>query len=121
MSIERYPHTLPVPLSSAVRAGGFIFFSGVVALDSRGKVIEGDTRTQTRAVLEHIRLALQRHGLDMSDVVRASVWLADLADSAAFNEEYARFFAGSFPTRSAVQAELYGGARVEIEVQAWAG
>lgn len=121
MSIERYPHTLPVPLSAAVRAGGFLFLSGIVAIDAQGKIIDGDIRLQTRAVLETIQFTLEQHGLHVTDVVRTSVWLADLTDSAVFNEEYGRFFAGGLPARSAVQAKLYGGARVEIEVQAWAG
>jgi 2-iminobutanoate/2-iminopropanoate deaminase len=121
MSIERYPSALPVPLSAAVRAGGFVFLSGAIALDPEGKIIEGGIRSQTKATLEHIRLALQRYGLNKSDVVRATIWLSDLSDFDAFNEEYATFFAGSLPARSAVQAGLNWGARVEIEVQAWAG
>ncbi|MFM0157043.1 RidA family protein [Paraburkholderia sediminicola] len=120
MTIERYASALPVPLSTAVRAGGFVFLSGVVALDVNGKVLEGDIRVQTRAVLEKIQLNLQDLGLGLNDVVRAGIWLADLSDSAAFNEEYAQFFSGALPSRSAVQSVLYGGARVEIEIQAWA-
>jgi 2-iminobutanoate/2-iminopropanoate deaminase len=120
MNIERFPSHLPVPLSAAVRSGGFIFMSGVVALDSRGKVIDGDIRAQTRAVLETIRRSLRELGVEVSCVVRATVWLADLADLAAFNEEYGTFFCDSLPARSCVQATLYDGARVEIEVQAFA-
>lgn len=120
MNIERFRSHLPAPLSSAVRSGDFIFMSGVVALDSAGKVIDGDIRVQTRAVLETIRRSLCELGLEVSRVVRATVWLADLAELPAFNEEYATFFCDSLPARSCVQATLYGGARVEIEVQALA-
>lgn len=121
MSIERIPFPLPVPLSAAVRAGGFVFLSGVVALGEGGKVMDGGIREQSRAVLERIAELLSEFGLGARDVVRSSVWLADLADSAAFNEEYERFFRGALPARSAVQSALYGGALVEVEVQAWCG
>ncbi len=121
MSIERIPFPLPVPLSAAVRAGDFVFLSGVVALGEGGKVIDGGIREQTRAVLERIGKVLSEFGLSARDVVRSSVWLADLADSAVFNEEYERFFRGAFPARSAVQSTLYGGALVEVEIQAWRG
>ena len=64
---------------------------------------------------------LRECGASMDQVVRATVWLADLADFAEFNAEYAKHFAGALPSRSTVQAALYGGAKVEIEVQAWVG
>ena len=121
MSIERYPSALPVPLSTAVRAGGFVFLSGIVALDDKGNIVEGGIRSQTKAALEHVGRTLKDYGLDKSDVVRATIWLADLSEFEVFNEEYEKFFAGSLPARSAVQAGLNWGARVEIEVQAWAG
>ncbi|MNP62748.1 Enamine/imine deaminase [compost metagenome] len=118
MNIERRPFHLPVPLSAAVRAGDFLFMSGIVALDAQGKVIKGDIREQTRNVLEQIEMVLNEYGLKASDVVRTSIWLADLSDSAAFNEVYGQFFDGALPARSCVQAALYDAARVEIEVQA---
>lgn len=121
MTIQRIPHQLSIPLSSVVRAGGFAYLSGVVALDETGKVIDGDIRVQTKAVLATIEKTLQDCGLSTRDVVRTSVWLSDLNDSPAFNELYGKFFEGALPARSAVQARLYGGALVEIEVQAWAG
>lgn len=121
MSIERYPTPLPVPFSKAARAGGFLFLSGVMAMDAQTNVIEGGIQAQTQAVLERIALVLGECNARMSDVVRATVWLADLDDFAAFNAEYAKHFAGALPARSTVQAVLYKGARVEIEVQAWTG
>jgi len=121
MTIERFPTPLQVPFSKAVRAGGFLFLSGVLAMDAQGNIIEGGIQAQTRAVLERIAQVLGECGARMSDVVRSTVWLADLGDFAAFNEEYAKHFAGALPSRSTVQAELYKGARIEIEVQAWVG
>jgi reactive intermediate/imine deaminase len=120
-AIERHPTQLPVPFSKAVRAGGFLFVSGVLAMDAQGQVIDGGIQAQTPAVLERIATVLGECGSRMSDVVRATVWLADLDDFAAFNAVYATHFAGALPARSTVQAALYKGARIEIEVQAWVG
>ncbi|MDM0044923.1 RidA family protein [Variovorax dokdonensis] len=116
--IERIPSPLPVPFSKAVRAGGFVFLSGVLAMDAQANIIEGGIQAQTKAVLERIALTLSECGLGMSDVVRATIWLADLNEFGAFNEEYSKHFAGALPARSTVEAKLYKGARVEIEVQA---
>lgn len=119
--ITRYPTALPVPFSKAVRAGGFLFLSGVLPMDAQGNILEGNIQVQARAVCERIALTLAEAGAGMADVVRATIWLADLDDFAAFNQEYARHFAAGLPARSCVQAPLYKGARVEIEVQAWVG
>jgi reactive intermediate/imine deaminase len=120
-AITRFPTPLPVPFSKAVRAGGFLFVSGVLAMDDKANIIDGDVQVQARAVLERIAATLRECGADMSQVVKATIWLADLADFAAFNQEYARHFAGALPARSCVQAPLYKGAKVEIEVQAFVG
>lgn len=119
--IERFPTPLPVPFSKAVRAGGFLFLSGILPMDAEANIIAGDITVQTKAVLERIAATLKETGASMADVVRVTVWLADLADFAAFNDEYRQHFAQGLPTRSTVQAALYKGARVEIEVQAWVG
>jgi reactive intermediate/imine deaminase len=120
--IERYATPLPVPFSKAVRAGGFLFLSGVLPMDAQANIIAGDIGVQTRAVLERIAQNLADAGARMGDVVRVTVWLADLEDFAAFNEEYRKHFgAGDLPARSTVQAALYKGARIEVEVQAWVG
>ena len=120
LGIERYPTPLPVPFSKAVRAGDFLFLSGVLAMDAQGRIVEGDVQAQTKAVLERIAATLEECGASMAHVVKATVWLADLADFAAFNAEYAGHFGGALPARSCVQAVLYQGAKVEIEVQAFA-
>ncbi|MEP7300042.1 MAG: RidA family protein [Caldimonas sp.] len=120
-AIERYPTPLPVPFSKAVRAGGFLFLSGVLPMDGEGRIVAGDIETQTRVVLERIAATLGGLGASLADVVRVTVWLADLADFPAFNAEYRRHFApADLPARSTVQAQLYQGARIEIEAQALA-
>jgi reactive intermediate/imine deaminase len=118
--IQRFPTPLPVPFSKAVRAGGFLFLSGQLAMDAGGNIVDGDITVQTRVVLERIAATLQECGAGLSDVVKATVWLGNLDDFAAFNEEYRRHFAGALPARSTVEAKLYRGARVEIEVTAFA-
>ena len=109
-----------MPFSKAVRAGDFLFLSGVLAMDAQARIVEGDIQVQTKVVLERIAATLAECGASMAQVVKATIWLADLADFAAFNAEYAKHFAGALPARSCVQAVLYQGAKVEIEVQAFA-
>ena len=120
--ITRFPTPLPVPFSKAVRAGGFLFLSGVLPMDAQANIVEGGIAEQTRAVMERIATTLAECGASMQDVVRATIWLADLEDFAAFNEAYRKHFgATDLPARSTVQAVLYKGARIEVEVQAWVG
>ena len=119
-AIRRHPTPLPVPFSKAVRAGDFVFLSGVLAMDAQARIVEGDVQAQTKLILERIAATLAECGASTSQVVKATIWLADLADFAAFNAEYAKHFAGALPARSCVQAVLYQGAKVEIEVQAFA-
>ena len=121
MTIARFPTAFPVPFSKAVKAGGFIFLSGVLPMDAQAGIVAGDIRVQTRVVLENVAGALAEAGATMADVVRVMVWLSDLDDFAAFNEESRRHFAAGLPARSTVRADLYRDARVEVEVQAWVG
>lgn len=116
--MERIATPLPMPFSKAVRANGFLFLSGVLPMDANGQLVTGDIGVQTRTVIERIAATLSECGASLGDVVRATVWLADLADFAGFNAEYRRYFDGHLPARSTVQAVLYDGARVEIEIQA---
>jgi 2-iminobutanoate/2-iminopropanoate deaminase len=116
--IQRFPTPLPMPFSKVVRAGGFLFLSGVLPMDEQGKLVAGGIDIQTRTVLTRIATTLAEQGAGLADVVRVTVWLADLGDFAAFNDEYRRHFELGYPARSTVQATLYGGARIEIEAQA---
>ncbi len=118
--IQRYPTPMPVPFSKAVRAGGFLFLSGQLAMDPNGNILEGDVTLQTRVVLERIAATLQECGASMADVVKTTVFLGNLDDFAAFNEEYRRHFTLGLPARSTVEVKLYRNAKVEIEVQALA-
>lgn len=115
-------HPSGLPLSRAVVVGPIAYLSGQVSVDSQGRLVGDDVTTQTRHVLESIRQTLAELGAGMPDVFKATVWLADMADFAAFNEEYRRHFdASRMPARSTVQAGLFPGVLVEIEVQAVVG
>jgi reactive intermediate/imine deaminase len=120
-SIQRHTHPAGLPLSRAVQAGGFLFLSGQLAVDAQGNLVGDDIASQTRIVLEQISQSLHSLGASMAQVVKSTVWLADMKDFAAFNDEYRRHFPDGFPVRSTVEARLFKGARVEIEVQAWVG
>ena len=106
------------PYSMAAEANGFVFLAGQVALDpATGTKVEGDVVAQAERVLQNIGLLLSDVGLDYSDVVKAMVFLADIADFAAVNEVYAKYFSSEPPARSTFQAgALPGGYLVEIEV-----
>lgn len=106
------------PYSHAVRVGDLLFCSGQIPLDpATGQLVPGDARAQTERVLENIKAILAHENLGLDRVVKATVFLTDLADFAFMNEVYARYFTRDFPARSAVQvAALPRGAKVEIEV-----
>jgi 2-iminobutanoate/2-iminopropanoate deaminase len=109
-----------LPLSKAVRAGDFVFLSGQLGLDEQGKLAEG-IEAQTRHCLRHIRTLLEAAGTGPQAVVKATVWLTELADFPAFNRIYAEAFPEQPPARSTVcSALVLPGARVEIEVVAYA-
>jgi 2-iminobutanoate/2-iminopropanoate deaminase len=108
------------PYSQAVSVGGFLFTSGQVALDPRsGELVAGGFEAEARQVFANLAAVLAAAGCGFADVVRATVYLADLADFPALNAIYAEIFAGHKPARSTVQvAALPKGARVEIDLVA---
>jgi 2-iminobutanoate/2-iminopropanoate deaminase len=106
------------PYSPAVRVGQLLFVSGQIPLDPQtGAIVDGDVRAQTRRVFESIGALLSAGGLGYDDVVRTTVFLADLEDFAAMNEVYGSYFGAPPPARSTVQvARLPKNARLEIDV-----
>jgi len=111
------------PYSQAVKAGGFVFLSGQVALDpASGQVVEGDVRAQTERVMKNLQAVLAAAGSSLAAVVKATVFLADMNDFAAMNEVYGRFFSSDPPARATVQAaRLPKDVQVEIDLIALAG
>lgn len=106
------------PYSQAIEANGMLFCSGQIPINpATGALVEGGIEEQTRQVFLNITEVLAEAGTDLSHVVKTTVFLSDMANFAAMNEVYARFFAQPFPARSAVAVrELPKGALVEIEV-----
>jgi 2-iminobutanoate/2-iminopropanoate deaminase len=106
------------PYSPAVRAGHLLFVSGQVALDpATGQMVEGGIAEQTRRVLENIGALLAAGGRSFADVVRTTIFLADMNDFSAVNEVYGEYFREPYPARATVQvARLPKDARVEIDV-----
>ncbi|MDF3934129.1 RidA family protein [Pseudomonas citronellolis] len=119
--IQRYPSSLPFPFSRAVKAGGFLFLSGQIPMSADGQVVKGDIQAQTEAVMERIGESLEACGAHFGQVIKATVWLTDMAHFAGFNEVYKRYFEQGLPVRSCVTAGLALGVDVEVEVQAYVG
>lgn len=106
------------PYSQAIDSGhGLVFVSGQLPIDpATGAFPDGGIREQTEQSLANARAILEAAGLSLANVVKTTVFLADMADFGAMNEVYARFFAEPFPARSAVAVKtLPKGALVEIE------
>ena len=105
------------PYSQAVRAGGFIFASGQIPFDpATGEFVPGGIAEQTEQVLKNLTAVFAAAGVGMDQIVKTTVFLADMADFTAMNEMYARFFGDAPPARSTVQAAgLPRGARIEID------
>ena len=106
------------PYSQAVRANGLLFLSGQVGLDpATGQLVEGDFSAQARRALDNLKAVLKEAGSDFSKVVRATVYLADMADFQTLNGIYAEYFGDHKPSRSTVAvAGLPRNARVEMDV-----
>lgn len=113
------PNAAPAagPYSHAVRTGAVLFCAGQIPLvPETGQTVGGDVRAQTERVLENLKIILSHEKLTFANVVKTTVFLTNLADFAAMNEVYGRYFAAPFPARSTIQvAALPKGANVEIE------
>lgn len=108
------------PYSQAIAAGNLVFTSGQIPLDpATQQMVPGDIRAQTERVMENLAAVLEAAGCGFADVVKATIFVADLADFAAVNEVYGKRFPSTPPARSTVQvAALPKGARVEIDLVA---
>ena len=106
------------PYSQAVKTGNLLFVSGQIPIDPATGVFAGsDITSQTRQSLTNVKAILEAAGYALSDVVKATVLLADMADFAAMNAVYAEFFTENCPARAAFAVkDLPRGALVEIEV-----
>ncbi len=108
------------PYSQAVTAGNFVFVAGQIPLDLEGKLVAGDIVVQTIRALENLKAILKAAGLCLADVVKTTVYLADMGDFAEMNRVYAEYFPVSPPARVTIQvAALPKGAAVEVEAVAY--
>jgi 2-iminobutanoate/2-iminopropanoate deaminase len=108
------------PYSQAIKAGGFVFAAGQIAIDpATGKLVEGDVKAQTERVLKNLSLVLAGAGTSLDRAVKVTVFLKNISDFQAMNEVYAKFFPTAPPARSTIQvAGLARDALVEIDVVA---
>lgn len=111
------------PYSQAIEVNGFVYASGQLPIDpATGAFPEGGVKEQTRQSILNVKAILEEAGLALSNVVKTTVYLADMGDFAAMNEVYSQFFAQPFPARSAIAVKaLPKSALVEIEVVAARG
>lgn len=107
----------PYSQAVSVSSGRMVFCSGQIPLDPvSGNMIEGDIQKQTERVMENLKAVLAADGMGLDQVVRTTIFLADMNDFAKVNEVYGRYFASNPPARATVQAAaLPKGARVEID------
>jgi 2-iminobutanoate/2-iminopropanoate deaminase len=108
------------PYSQGIRVGTLLFLSGQVGLDpATGQMVDGDVATQTGRVMENLAAVLKSAGLSLADVVRTTIYLADMNDFARVNDVYGSYFSEPYPARATVQvARLPRDARVEIDAVA---
>jgi 2-iminobutanoate/2-iminopropanoate deaminase len=111
------------PYSQAIKAGGLVFTAGQIAIDpATGQVVAGDIKSQTERVCENLKAILEAAGTELEAVVKSTVYLRSMADFAAMNEVYGRYFKNESPARSTVAvAGLPRDVLVEIDVIAEAG
>lgn len=116
ISTENAPSAIG-PYSQAVKTGNMVFVSGQIPIDPKtGEFVSNNVAEQTEQVLKNLAAVLEAAGSNISNVVKTTVFLADMNDFAAMNEVYAKFFSDNKPARATVQAaRLPRDARVEIE------
>jgi len=111
-----------VPLSQAIRAGGWLFCSGQLPIDPRtGEIVPGGIAAQTRRVLENLEAVCEAGGTSLANAVKVTIFMEDLAELREMNQVFEEFFGVvSPPARTTFQAaKLIAGAKLEIELQAY--
>ncbi|MDA8492632.1 RidA family protein [Kluyvera georgiana] len=118
MALVRYPTSKPFPFSDAVAANGFLFLSGQVSMSPDGQPLYGTITEQVNRIMRSVSEMLARGDAQLRDVVRAQVWLSDMAHFAEFNQAWRPWFPEGFPSRSVTTSSLAFNLDVEIEFQA---
>ena len=106
-----------VPLSQAIKTGGWIFASGQLGMDPRtGRLVEGGIKAETRQVCENLKAVFEAAGSSLQEVAKVTIYMADLGELLAMNEVFSEYFPKDPPARTTFQAAgLIAGARIEIE------
>lgn len=119
ISTDKAPNAIG-PYAQAIAANGLVYTAGQIPLDPKtGNLIEGEIKEQTRQVLENLKAVLEAAGSSMNKVIKATVFLKNIADFGAMNEIYAEYLGDTKPARSTVAvAELPRNALIEIDLVA---
>ena len=108
------------PYSQVVHAGQYLFLAGQIPLDAEGKMVAGDIAEQTRQVMNNLKAVLEAAGGRMKNVVKTTIFLANLDDFEAVNKVYGGYFTEPYPARSTIQAaRLPRGASIEVDAIAF--
>ena len=110
-----------LPLSEAVRAGDFLFVSGMVGFDANGEIIEGGVGEETHQIMHDVSGVLERAGTDLNHIVKINVYLTNSDDFDEFNAAYTRYFPGDKPACICVVAGMTINATVEMDFIAYLG
>lgn len=105
------------PDSQAVEVDNLVFLSGQIGIDpNTGNIVAGGVAAETRQVMANIRAVLEKANLTLADIIKTTIFLANLADFTEVNQIYAEYFTKDFPARSTVEVKsLPKGAKIEIE------
>jgi 2-iminobutanoate/2-iminopropanoate deaminase len=115
VSSKTFPHALG-PYSQAVVANGFVFVAGQAPIDPKTQKQKlGDIKSETRIELQNIETILRASGSSLKNVVKVSIFLADLRDFDGMNQVYTEYFKDDYPVRTTVQAVLRTGRKIEID------
>lgn len=121
-SVEYLGENPGFPVSEAVRVGHMLYLSGQIGTTAEGGLVSGGIQPETRQTLENIKTVLEKYGSSLDEVVKCTVFLADIAEWPAMNEVYTTYFTKHKPARSAVAGSgLALSSRVEIECMATVG
>jgi 2-iminobutanoate/2-iminopropanoate deaminase len=106
-----------VPLSQAIKVGGWVFASGQLGMDPKsGRLVEGGIKAETRQVCENLKAVLEAAGSSLTKVAKVTIYMADLRELMPMNEVFSSYFPDDPPARTTFQAAaLIAGARIEIE------
>ena len=122
VDVEHFPSRadMQLPFSEAVRVGHMLYLSGQIGIDpATSRLVEGGIAGETRQTLENIKNTLEKHGSSLSEVVKCTVYLADIMEWAEMNKVYVTYFPTNPPARSALGSNgLALGSRTEIECMA---